>query len=512
MRRSACHHPPPLSSTAQRLRQTFFAPLGLFVPLLRGAPAPTAPAPAHTARQETARTRRTLSLSVAEGMVAEAFTSCTSNAMLTAWAIALDCKPMLIGLLWALPYLAQAVQFPAAWLTSRLGARRVAIVAVALSRQLQLPLAVLPFLLCSRGTQQAIFVAITAASALLGVVGNNGWTTWMGEVVPAPLRGRYFGRRTALCTLAGTVGALGAGLLIDRARRHGLEHEGLAVMALLSCVLGAVTTGLMRRQSAPRDATPDPLPRWSTLLEPLRDAAVRRALTFNLVWNGAVGLSASFFQVHMAQNLGMTFLFISGHCAATAVVRMLAAPAWGAAIDRVGARPVILSCAAGIALLPALWLFAAPGVLWPLAVDFIAGGALWGGFNQAIFQLPLRITPRRHRSFHLAAFSTAGGLAFALCSTLGGAVAQALPAVLQVGHHTWVNFEVLFLASTVLRLGALALAAGLAEPGAGQTKDLWRLAARARPLRPLGQAARRFRTRRDQGAGAGESTPSRMEK
>jgi MFS family permease len=499
-------------SPTQRLRQTLFAPLGLFVPLLRDAPSPATAGPAHTSRDETGCTRQTLSVSVAEGMVAEAFTSCTSSAMLTAWAIALDCKPMLFGLLWALPYLAQGVQFPAAWLTSRFGARRVAITAVALSRQLQLPLIVLPFVLCSRSAQQGLFVAITGVAALLGVIGNNGWTTWMGDVVPAPLRGRYFGRRTALCTLAGTLGALGAGLLIDRARRHGLEHEGLALMALVACVLGAITTALMRRQSAPRDATPDPLPRWSTLLEPLRVGAVRRALGFNLVWNGAVGISASFFQVHMAQNLGLTFLFISGHCAATAAVRMLTSPAWGVAIDRVGARPVILACATGIALLPALWIFASPTVLWPLAVDFIVGGALWGGFNQAIFQLPLRVTPRRHRAFHLAAFSTAGGLAFALFSTAGGLIAQGLPPVLHVHGHVWVNFEVLFLVSTLLRLGSLALAARLSEPGAGATGDLFQLAARSRPMRPLARAARAFRVRRDQGMAAPESTPSRMEK
>src|SRR4051812_43684165 len=157
-------------------------------------------------------------------MVAEAFTSCTSNAMLTAWAIALGCKPLLVGLLWALPYLAQLVQFPAAWLTSRFGARRTSIVAVAISRQLQLPLVIVPFLLLGGGARQWVFVAITAVSAILGVIGNNAWVTWMGELVPAQLRGRYFGRRTALCTLAGTLGALGAGLIIDRARKHGLER------------------------------------------------------------------------------------------------------------------------------------------------------------------------------------------------------------------------------------------------------------------------------------------------
>lgn len=480
-----------------KARPRLFAPFGLFVPLLRPAPLPESAD--KSARASPGTVRSALRYSVAEGALAEAFTACTSNAMLTAWALALDCKPLLFGVLWALPYLAQVVQFPAAWLSSRLGGRKTAIAAIAIARQLQLPLAVLPLLAVSLGAKQAVFTAVTALAALLGVVGNNGWTTWMGELVPSRLRGRYFGRRTAVCTLAGTIAALGAGVWIDAARRHGLEREGLCCMAALACGIGALTSLLMRRQCEAPAAEPQPAPCWSTLLEPWRDGAVRSALWFNLAWNAAVGLAASFFLLHMAENLGMGFLAISIYCAAVAVVRMLTSTAWGAAIDRVGCKPVILCCTVGIAAIPALWTFAGPHHLWPVALDVLLGGALWAGFNQATFQLPLRISPRRNRAFHLAAFSTAGGLAFALASAVGGAFAQALPAHFLLRGHVWTGFEVLFILSTVARLGAVALAVRLVEPGAQRVRNLWPAAGA-----PLQLAA--------QGAGIGESAPARIEK
>ena len=59
-------------------------------------------------------------------------------------------------------------------------------------------------------------------AAVLGVLGNNAWVAWMGELVPSRIRGRYFGRRTGLCMLGGALAAGVAGLLLDWARGHGL--------------------------------------------------------------------------------------------------------------------------------------------------------------------------------------------------------------------------------------------------------------------------------------------------
>ena len=406
-------------------------------------------------------------------MVAELFTACSGSAMLTAWGLALHCETLLFAVVGALPYLAQLAQLPAAWLVTQRGARGTTVIAVGSARLLPLLLAPLPFLPIALAKQQAIFVGVVAASALLGVAGNNGWATWMGELVPSRLRGRYFGRRTALCTLAGTLGALGTGLLVDAAHKHGLDAHALSMLALLACALGVVSNGLMRRQIDAR--VERSIPRWSQLVEPWRDPAMRRAVGFNLGWNAAVGLAATLFQVHMVRNLGLGMLAVSIYVAAYALARMLTAPLWGAAIDRVGCRPVIVLCAIGIALDPAIWLFASPTTLWPLFVDVLVGGTLWAGLNQAVFQLPLRIAPRRGRAFHLAAFSASGGLAFALASAIGGVIAQTLPAKMVVHAHVISSFEIVFLLSTVARLASLVLAAKLREPGAHKVEALLHL-------------------------------------
>ena len=59
-------------------------------------------------------------------------------------------------------------------------------------------------------------------AATLGVLGNNAWVAWMGELVPKRIRGRYFGKRTGLCMLGGGLAAAAVGLLLDWARARGL--------------------------------------------------------------------------------------------------------------------------------------------------------------------------------------------------------------------------------------------------------------------------------------------------
>ncbi|MGZ3457670.1 MAG: MFS transporter [Archangium sp.] len=456
-----------------------FAPLASAVPLFRpggslpGSAAPlvgaslastaSPPAEGNAARHAL---RRSLRASVAEGIGAEVFTACAGATVLTGWALALKLGPFLVGVMTALPFFAQFIQFPAAWLTSSFGHRRVALVAVCLSRQVMLPLCVLPWLPLTLGGQQRLLAAVAAVSAVLGVIGNNAWVEWMGELVPESVRGRYFGRRTALCTVGSTVASLVAGVLMDRLRPPEGVGLGLPLLAALACVAGVMTTVLMARQHDPAPHKEKAKLDFHVALLPLRDERARRVLVYQVAWNAAVGVSAPFFSFHMLKNLKMSFLLMALYLAAVAGMRILAAPFWGRLIDRMGAQPVLLACSLGIGVIPSLWLFPTAGFLWPLLADVVLSGVLWGGHGLASFALPLSVAPRRGRPFYLAAFATAGGLAYAAASALGGGLASLIPTEFTLGGHLWVNLHVLFLLSSVARVAAAFLATRIIEPDA----------------------------------------------
>jgi MFS family permease len=428
--------------------------------------------------------RRSLRLSTTEGVVAELVGACVNGAALTAWALYLGLAPVLVGLLGALPFIAQLVQIPSAWLTHVHGSRRTALWTIGVARQMPLVLAALPWLPLSQPAQRAVLLALAAATSLLGVAGNNAWTTWMAELVPDRIRGRYFGRRTAFCALGSTLGALGAGLALDHARPDAGAGAVLSLLALASCAFGALTSVLLARQHEPRVRAHASQPTLADAIAPWRETIARRALTFHVAWAAAGGVGAAFYPIHMIANLRMGFARMALYNGAIAAARIVAAPLWGRAIDRVGARPVLVACCFGLCLSPVLWLFPREGVLWPLVIDAPLCGVLLAGQALASFSLPMNLSSRGTRSFHLAAFAAAGGLATGAASAFGGALTHVLPAQLELAGQRVVAAQMLFLIGAALRLCAAGLALRIVEPGARPVHALGRLALHGALRRP----------------------------
>jgi MFS family permease len=431
-------------------------------------------APAQHGPLRTARLRASLDASVAEGAAAEVFGACAGGAVLTGWALYLGASPVTIGLLAALPVAAQAVQMPAAWLTQWLGAKPLAIAAIGASRLVWLPLVAVPFVHLPPATALAIFVAIVTLAGFLGVVGGNAWTAWMGDLVPGAIRGRFFSRRMVYVNVAGTVASLAAGLALDLLAPRGWKGETLGALAAVACVAGAVSIWLLLVQQGPdhdEDVRP---PALGDVARSVRDAKTRPLVGYLLGWNAAVGISAGFFSYHMLTNLRMGFMLVAAHGVLVAVVRVASAPAWGRLVDAFGARPVLAVSSFGISLVPMIWLFVMPERLWPIVIEAVVAGVLWGGHGIAAFDVSIGLAPRRGRPFYLAAFATAGGLGFAVASALAGVLAYALSSPIHVLGSTWLNVHVLFLLSAIGRGGAAWLALRLPEPAARSVPELMR--------------------------------------
>ena len=115
-------------------------------------------------------------------------------------------------------------------------------------------LAPLPFLPISLEAKRAIFISIIALSGVLAVIGHNAWVTWMGNLVPPTIRGRFFGHRTALCLLGGTLASLATGALVDAARLRGTVSVTLSAFACVGALTGILATYFMQKQHDPPGA------------------------------------------------------------------------------------------------------------------------------------------------------------------------------------------------------------------------------------------------------------------
>jgi MFS family permease len=377
-----------------------------------------------------------------------------------AWGLYLKLSAVLLALLVALPLLAQFAQWPGAWVTSRLGPRRAAIWTLTLSRQVLWLLVILPILPVSSLSRERIFLVVAAFTSVFAVLGNNAWNSWMAELVPSRLRGVYFGRRTALCTVGTMAASVLAGLALDAGKARGFTPYALSGAALVASVAGTMTTFLFARQYEPiRSANEDALDRRA-LVGPFVDGSMRRVLIFQILSSCASGLSTVLIPLYLLGELRLSFVQVALYNGGLAAMRVLTTSRWGAAMDRVGARWVLVLCSLGMSVSSAVWL--APTTqqgAWPwIALNVLLAGLFASGQGLAAFALPLEAAPREGRPYYLAAFSAAAGVSSGLASSGGGwLLGHALPASTQLFGRALLPFHWLFVLATGLQLlGVLA--------------------------------------------------------
>ncbi len=404
-----------------------------------------------------------------EGTFAMVFLVLTGGAFLTGLALHLGANDFEIGLLGAIPFLAQVVQLASAYLVYLTGKRKdITVRSLMIARQAWWILLPLPFI---RGDWRlGLLLGVVIVSNIATMMGTAAWMSWLADLVPDRIRGRFFGFRSGIIAIATITSTLVGGVILDYFKGRNLEGHGFTIIIGIGCIFGLI--GIMQMKRLPDK----PLPQkkttfgWAFILEPLRDKTYQMLIRVFFVWNFACGISAAFFAAHMLTNLKMSFTQISLYASISSIAAVLLNKPWGIMVDRFGSKPIIVFCAMGISMVPLLWWFPRPGHLWILLFEAIYSGALWTGFNLAAFNIPIANSPRERRTSYLAVFSVITGLGFFIASVLGGALAQNWRNIhWSFGPQTVVNYHLLFTISSLLRLLAAFMALGFHEP---KEKDL----------------------------------------
>jgi MFS family permease len=430
---------------------------------------------------DRAARRLGMSLSIFEGMSAQAQTSCCGlgaggpNAVTIGFAFLLGAKDPELGLLAALPVYGNLLQYVAAALGPRLAKRRplVAITST-VARVAYLPMGLLPLLVARKDLVLATFLALWFVTNALISLSGNLWTTWMADLVPPRVRGRYFSIRTRATTIVAVVVPLALSKVLDLwfggvpspdeggGSRFELQAQGFALAFGAAAIFGVVSGVLLLRQpELPRDTSAAPPLDAAFFLGPIRDRAFWPLLAFVAVFGAANGLANPFWIPFQLQDLGLGYRYVNGWFVALQGATMaLSLPLWGRLSDRVGNRPVIaLSLALGCTH-PYYYVFATKARWWLMFGDAASSGIAWAGFNLALFNLVLALAPRASRELYVATQAVVIGTAQATASVLAGWLAARLPAALALVGQSLCPRQQIFLVTAIARLACLGFFLG----------------------------------------------------
>ena len=183
-----------------------------------------------------------------------------SGAAMTQFARGLGLPDAGFGLLAALPFIGTLFQLPASWwLESRGGRKRLFIVTLVASRGLWVAVALIPWVFggLDPAVQWGTMLTLIGLSWVLTHLGAPAFMSWLSDLVPRRVRGRYMGLRNTVSMPVALAVTLGVGWWLAASQERGAA-ELLRITSLLIGVAGGAgrdrraVLSLRRRPHPPR--------------------------------------------------------------------------------------------------------------------------------------------------------------------------------------------------------------------------------------------------------------------
>jgi len=348
----------------------------------------------------------------------------------------------LVGLNVSLWMGAIVMGLPGAYLFNRLQARRPAwVLLMVIGRAFLLAVPIAALLSARMDLRGALVLVVIAANvACVGITSftSPAWWSWMADLIPESVRGRFFGRRYQVNLLATALASVIASLVLERVA--GGLHLLYFFVFVVGAVLGMIDPVLF--WWVPEPARP-PRPRRTfreTLAIYLRPLQERRFAW--LAWTQGfntflVSMPLPFFVLFQRGDsangeyigCGISLQFLAAMNVLALAVTAMVATQWGRLADRIGHRTVYILGRLWI-FTSAVYFFMSPeNYWWLLPLQLVVQSLIAAGVPVAMQNLMIGIAPQAEREYYVSIFWAVIAAAGAIGPWAGGVLADALPVI-----------------------------------------------------------------------------------
>ena len=399
----------------------------------------------------------------------------TTGAALTKFAIALHMPKFGFGILASIPFASALAQLPTSYFVARYGYRKGFFITFGIiHRALWALVAFIPWLLPAPW-QWVGFLAVVGLSWTFGQMPVPIWVSWMADLVPERIRGRYFSRRNQVGQLIGLIVTIPVGYMLDRAELIGPHAlvQTAAFALLTGGIFGVIDFSCFSRVMEVNRPKPNPdISLWQIIRTPLADRNFWRFLGFTALLTFGVGYVNQFIWLHLFDVAGVSSMKANAMLIfGPLLIFIVCYPIWGKLVDRLGRKPVLII--AGILFAPGAmaWMFVNKEH-WVFGYTLaMLATAAWPGIDVANFNILLRLSDAtegaQQTSGYVAINSAVAAVAGILSGLFGGVVAESLGN----WHGTLLGWPltytgVLFLIATGIRLLSVVCVLEFADEGA----------------------------------------------
>jgi MFS family permease len=362
------------------------------------------------------------------GLASQVMETLTIGPFLVAYALIFDASNLVIGILAALPFLTQFMQLPAILLIEKVRQRRLTSwIFAAVSRPMKLVMAAAAFVTSPTLALTLITIGLTLRYAL-GAVVACGFNSWIRDLVPDDVMGRYFARRLMYATAISIPLSLGAALFVDNWKVWWPEGQAYAysILLVIAFLGGAYSVYLMGKIPEPKmPPLGEALKLRQQLAAPFRDDNFRRLIMFLGSWNFAVNLAAPFFAVYLFKRLEFSLTMVTALTLLSQVANILVLRQWGAIADRFSNKSVLKVSAPLFIICIFAWTFTTLPEKHALTVPLLIVihiflGVATAGVSLSTGTMTLKLAPKGRAASYLVATSLVNSMAAGIAPVVGG--------------------------------------------------------------------------------------------
>jgi MFS family permease len=315
---------------------------------------------------------------------------------------------------------------------------------------------------------------------LMEYLGSVALWSWLADLAPVRVRGRFLGRRERWSVTGQAAAMLAAALfgLLWRQTFPAAVWAGYAIPGIAGCCFLAaslVPLALMPGFAAMRREQPSFTLR--AILKPFGDRGFLRYLAFGCwfsFFNGIVQTAQELFPRQVLDvRLPLRLTLQTG----MRVGQLAISPGLGRWADRVGNRPILAACIPVIASSTLFFCVASPA-RWYWIIGAWAAWIAYAGVNVCQPNLMLKLAPAAARPAYVAAYQTASGLCVAASMIAGGVAFDALrerfgyaPIPLCSGTFALTIFQGIFLFGFLTRTMSVLVLLWVREPAGARMRD-----------------------------------------
>jgi len=375
-------------------------------------------------RKGGSQQRKGLQTAILEGIPATIIGNILGGPILTAYLLFMNASSQTIGFVLAIPPLANILQLVAAFVMQRMENRKLWMALVSIvHRTMWVATGAIPFVL-PQPYQVPVFIVMFLISYMHASIGGVVWASLVSDMVPAHVRGRYFGIRNTIHWAFASISLLLGGQILERAVS---QQAGFAIIFGIAAVCTVWNAVELFKYPNPPFEKSSEKSGIRQLLRPIKDRSFMMATAFIAFFILLQNIAVPLFSFVMLDVLHVSYTQLTIVTTVQMIVMMVSYYYWGNLNARYKTITLLLWSLPIIALSCLLWIgMEFLPVIVVLLLVHVALGIGLGGYNLLNFNFVIGDTPKAERPMYIGLFAALTGLTGFIGPMIGGAVYEAI--------------------------------------------------------------------------------------